>query len=119
MDRLKDVLVSIGSILFWVVLVGGLIWWGGSSSDSDNTSSSSTDNYEYQRQLESGRDEAAQQAEEAEARAEEAEAALNEGGYCEDVTSYDYNWDNDMLCTRPDGSQFYTNYAGADAYENQ
>lgn len=32
---------------------------------------------------------------------------------CEDVTSYDYNWDNDMLCTRPDGSQYYTDYAGA------
>lgn len=39
-------------------------------------------------------------------------------GSCEDVTSYDYNWDNDMLCTRPDGSTFYTDYAGAEAYEN-
>lgn len=32
---------------------------------------------------------------------------------CKDVTSYDYNWDNDMLCTRPDGSTFYTSYQGA------
>ena len=32
---------------------------------------------------------------------------------CVDVTSYDYNWDNDMLCTRSDGSRFYTDYAGA------
>lgn len=32
---------------------------------------------------------------------------------CVDVTSFDYNWDNDMLCTRPDGSQFYTSYGGA------
>lgn len=39
-------------------------------------------------------------------------------GSCRDVTSYDYNWDNDMLCTRPNGSTFYTDYAGAEAYEN-
>jgi hypothetical protein len=38
-------------------------------------------------------------------------------GTCEDVTSYDYNWDNDMLCTRSDGSTFYTDYAGADRFE--
>lgn len=36
--------------------------------------------------------------------------------YCVDVTSYDYNWDNDVLCTRPDGSQFYTSYEGAKKY---
>ena len=35
---------------------------------------------------------------------------------CRDVTSYDYNWDNDMLCTRPDGTQFYTSYDGANQY---
>jgi hypothetical protein len=40
-------------------------------------------------------------------------------GSCKDVTSYDYNWDNDMLCTRPDGTTFYTDYAGARAYEQQ
>lgn len=34
---------------------------------------------------------------------------------CKDVTSYDYNWQNDVLCTRPDGSQFYTDYAGGHA----
>lgn len=36
---------------------------------------------------------------------------------CKDVTSYDYNWDNDMLCTRPDGSTFYTDYDGARKYD--
>ena len=38
-------------------------------------------------------------------------------GSCEDVTSFDYDWDNDMLCTRPDGSTFYTDYAGAERFE--
>ena len=38
-------------------------------------------------------------------------------GRCEDVTSYDYNWDNDMKCTRSDGSTFYTDYAGAERFE--
>lgn len=38
------------------------------------------------------------------------------GRRCVDVTSYDYNWDNDMLCTRPDGTQFYTDYDGANTY---
>lgn len=32
---------------------------------------------------------------------------------CVDVTSYDYNWNNDVLCTNPDGSTYYTSYAGA------
>ena len=35
---------------------------------------------------------------------------------CIDVTSNDRNWDNDMLCTRPDGSKFYTSYSGAKGY---
>lgn len=35
---------------------------------------------------------------------------------CVDTTSHDYNWNNDMLCTRPDGSQFYTSYEGARGY---
>lgn len=35
---------------------------------------------------------------------------------CEDVTSYDYNWNNDVKCTNPDGSTFYTNYAGGRKY---
>lgn len=34
---------------------------------------------------------------------------------CKDVTSYDHNWNNDVLCTRADGSTFYTNYAGGRA----
>ena len=29
---------------------------------------------------------------------------------CIDVTSYDNNYDNDMLCTSPSGKQIYTNY---------
>jgi hypothetical protein len=39
-------------------------------------------------------------------------------GTCEDVTSYDWNWDNDMKCTRSDGSIFYTDYEGAERFEN-
>lgn len=38
---------------------------------------------------------------------------------CEDVTTYDYDWDNDMYCTRSDGTSFYTDYAGASAAEGQ
>jgi hypothetical protein len=37
---------------------------------------------------------------------------------CTDVTSYDYDWDDDVLCTRPDGSQFYTNYACGHAVDS-
>lgn len=36
--------------------------------------------------------------------------------WCRDVTSIDYDWQNDMLCTRPDGSHFYTSYEGAARY---
>ncbi len=36
-----------------------------------------------------------------------------QGANCQDVTSIDYDWQNDMLCTREDGSQFYTDYEGA------
>lgn len=39
-----------------------------------------------------------------------------QGGTCVDVTSYDQNWDNDVLCTRDDGSEFYTSYEGADEF---
>lgn len=35
---------------------------------------------------------------------------------CDDVTSNDYNWNNDMVCTNTDGSRFYTSYGGADAF---
>ena len=37
--------------------------------------------------------------------------------HCEDITSYDYNWQNDFKCTRPDGSVFYTDEAGARAQD--
>lgn len=39
------------------------------------------------------------------------------GSKCVDVTTYDYNWDNDMKCTKPDGGVFYTDYAGARKYD--
>jgi hypothetical protein len=38
------------------------------------------------------------------------------GVTCKDVTSIDYNWNNDVLCTRPDGATFYTDYAGGNKY---
>ena len=38
-------------------------------------------------------------------------------GRCKDVTSYDWNWYNDMKCRRSDGSTFYTDYAGAERFE--
>jgi len=37
---------------------------------------------------------------------------------CIDVTSYDYDWDDDEFCTRSDGSDFYTNYSGAYSAES-
>ena len=45
-----------------------------------------------------------------------AQTPVRQKGTCRDVTTYDYNWNNDMLCTRPDGSTFYTNYQGARDY---
>ena len=44
------------------------------------------------------------------------ESQMQEGS-CADVTTYDNNWDNDMLCTRENGSQFYTDYDGAAQFE--
>ena len=38
----------------------------------------------------------------------------NKGYTCTDATSYDYNWDNDMYCTAPDGTHFYTSYENAE-----
>ena len=40
-------------------------------------------------------------------------------GTCTDQTSYDYNWNDDMLCKRPNGKTFETNYAGASAFESK
>ncbi|KAB7739780.1 hypothetical protein GA707_20090 [Nostocoides sp. F2B08] len=39
-----------------------------------------------------------------------------EPGSCVDVTSYDYDWGNDMLCMNLDGTKFSTNYAEARAF---
>lgn len=36
---------------------------------------------------------------------------------CVDVTSHDHDWNNDMLCTRSDGSEFHTSYEGAREFE--
>lgn len=52
-----------------------------------------------------------------EERYEQEQATEVPEGYCRDVTSYDNNWDNDMLCTDEYGRQFYTDYAGAGRYE--
>lgn len=38
--------------------------------------------------------------------------AAESGSSCADVTSVDYDWDDDVMCTRPDGTRFYTNYGG-------
>jgi hypothetical protein len=38
------------------------------------------------------------------------------GPRCRDVTTYDYNWNNDMICTNVDGSTFYTSYSGASSF---
>jgi uncharacterized protein YabE (DUF348 family) len=38
---------------------------------------------------------------------------------CLDVTSYDYNWQNDMMCTSSTGEKRYTSYSGAEALERQ
>jgi len=40
-------------------------------------------------------------------------------GTCNDQTSYDHNWNNDMLCKRLDGSTFETDYAGANEFESK
>lgn len=37
---------------------------------------------------------------------------------CTDVTSYNYDWQDDVYCTAPDGTQFYTSYEGASYYES-
>lgn len=38
---------------------------------------------------------------------------------CVDVTSYDYNWQNDMKCTSSTGEVRYTSYSGAAILERQ
>lgn len=48
---------------------------------------------------------------------EEAHPDVTGATTCVDVTSYDYDWNNDMFCTRPDGSTFYTSYEGASRFE--
>ncbi len=40
-------------------------------------------------------------------------------GQCTDQTSRDGNWDNDMLCKRPNGKTFETDYAGAEKFERK
>lgn len=38
---------------------------------------------------------------------------------CVDVTSYDYNWNNDMRCKSSTGETRYTSYSGAARLESQ
>lgn len=42
---------------------------------------------------------------------------VDRGTTCIDVTSYDNDWSNDMKCTKPDGTVFYTDYSGAEKYQ--
>lgn len=110
------------ALLFWVVigLVLGVVYFWSSSSSKDNpdvtpatTNVQSTDssgcNYEGCAEDEVER----QQYEDYKAeKLQDSEAKTT----CVDVTSYDYNWDNDVKCTNPDGTTFYTNYAGGRRY---
>jgi hypothetical protein len=36
---------------------------------------------------------------------------------CIDLTTHDYNWENDYLCRNPDGSEFYTSQENAQNYQ--
>lgn len=81
-----------------------------SDSSTSPESDSAADAYEAQLEAESRQEDALIRQEQAEREAEPR---------CVDVTSYDYNWENDMLCTRPDGSKFYTNYEDAERYLSQ
>lgn len=50
---------------------------------------------------------------------EDYENSLEPQYACKDVTSYDYNYDNDMLCKNLiTGEEIYTSYEGASAYES-
>lgn len=50
---------------------------------------------------------------------EDYENSLEPQYACEDITSYDYNYDNDMLCKNLiTGEEIYTSYEGASAYES-
>lgn len=115
MKEIKEGLITIGTLLFWPALFIGVLWFSslGNSNSSSHDTPPEIESYEAEQKAEI----LAEQAEEQELRAEEAKYQTEKTSTtCVDVTSYDYNWDNDMLCTRPDGSKFYTDYAGASRY---
>lgn len=95
----------IGGAIVWVLIIGGITAWIISShhhvpsNTSPQGSSSITGYHNNIPEIHSP-------------------GAAESDSTCTDVTSYDYDWDDDVLCTRPDGSQFYTNYAGGDSADS-
>lgn len=109
MEKLKDFALAIGTYVGFFAVVIGIVWLSSLGSDTSKPESDpAVDVYESQVEAESRQEDAVIQQERSEPESY---------GYCVDETSYDYNWDNDMLCTRPDGSTFYTDYESARLYE--
>lgn len=113
MSKIKEwLLVAIG-LAFWpAFIVGGL--WLSSLGTKDQTPTTDSAVEVYNGQLEADLQREELSADPPITPEPEADPQTT----CVDVTSYDYDWSNDMLCTRPDGSKFYTDYAGANAAEN-
>lgn len=109
---------SISDVMYPSDPPGPTCYFGTYSDDADrrlpecprSTGSAPLTDIEVERQWEEGERERAEQ--ERSWREESSQAE----GTCADVTSFDDNWDNDMLCTRADGTKFYTDYAGADEF---
>jgi hypothetical protein len=95
----------IGGAIIWLLIIGGITFWVISSHHhspsitSPQGSGSITGSHDNISEIHSP-------------------GPSESDSTCTDVTSYDYDWDDDVLCTRPDGSQFYTNYAGGDAADS-
>jgi hypothetical protein len=95
----------VGGAIVWILIVGGVIFWIYSSHHhspsitSPQGSGSITGNHNNIPEIRSP-------------------GALEANSSCTDVSSTDYDYDDDVLCTRPDGSKFYTNYAGGDAADS-
>lgn len=109
---MKDWVVAIATLLLVPAIFLGILGLSYIGSDQATPSNdSAADAYEAQLEAESMREDTLIEQERSET------VVPPRKTYCEDVTSYDNNWFNDMLCTRPDGSQFYTDYEGASPYE--
>lgn len=95
----------IGGAIVWMLIIGGIIFWVYSSHHhspsvtSPNGSGAVTGTHNNISEIHSP-------------------GPAESDSTCNDVTSIDYDWDDDVLCTRPDGSQFYTNYAGGSAADS-